>query len=82
MVYVAVTFRSLLGTWDLFWSSHGITREISIHLLPVPSHDPPESIYLYSLSYKVLHHFCAPHSQYHMGLGKICSNSDVALMVV
>ena len=55
MVYVAVTFRSLLGTWDLFWSSHGITREISIHLLPVPSHDPPESILLYRLgSYKVL----------------------------
>ena len=49
MVYVAVTFRSLLGTWDLFWSSHGVTREISIHLLQVPSHDPPESIYLYGL---------------------------------
>ena len=55
MVYVAVTFRSLLGTWGLFWSSHGATREISIHLSPVPSHDPPESILLYRLgSYKVL----------------------------
>ena len=55
MVYVAVTFHSLLGTWGLFWSSHGSTREISIHLLLMPSHDPPESISLYGLvSYKVL----------------------------
>ena len=49
MVYVAVTFRSLLGTWGLFWSPHGSTREISIHLLLTPSHDPPESIFLHGL---------------------------------
>ena len=58
MVYVTVTFHSLLGTWGPFWSPHGITREISIHLLLMPSRDPPESIFLYRLSsYKVPFYF-------------------------